>query len=113
MAHFPQTNAAVRAPRVSLRRPMSIDFRLEESGIVRGNLHVVSSTGGRAQTTKPVSGGTLVELRIGTGEGVIRGIAELLPGNQIISGWLQPFRFVALGDEDYEKLRLVLRSAIA
>lgn len=113
MAHFPQTNASVRAPRVTLRRPMSIDFRLDQSGIVRGNLHVVSSTGGRAQTTKPVAPGILVELRIGTGEGVIRGIAELLPGNQIISGWLQPFRFVALGDEDYEKLRNVLKMSIS
>lgn len=111
MAHFPQTNASVRAPRITLRRPMSIDFRLDQSGIIRGNLHVVSTTGGRAQMTKPVTGGTLVELRIGSGEGVIRGIAELLPGNQIINGWLQPFRFVALGDEDYERLRSVLRTA--
>jgi hypothetical protein len=92
---------------------MSIDFRLEERGIVRGNLHVVSSTGGRAQMSKPVKAGTLVELRIGTGDGTIRGIAELLPGNQIVSGWLQPFRFVALGDEDYEKLRQILRVAAA
>jgi hypothetical protein len=90
---------------------MSIDFRHEESGIVRGDLQVVSTTGGRAQTKKPVSPGVLVELRIGTGEGVIRGIAEILPGRTTVHGWSQPFRFVALGDEDYDSLRKVMASA--
>lgn len=111
MAHFPQTNAFVRAPRVSLRRPMSIDFRLDEKGLVRGHLYVISTTGGRAQTPKPVTPGALVELRIGSQSGLIRCIAETLPGYQTINGYFQPFRFVALGDEDFESLRKVIADA--
>jgi len=111
MAHFPQTHYNVRAPRVSLRRPISIDFRLDEKGIVRGDLYVVSATGGRAQTPKPMNAGTLVELRIGSGIGIIRGLAEMLPGFQTINGWFQPFKFIALGDEDYDSLKRVLADA--
>lgn len=111
MAHFPQTRNFVRAPRITLRFPMSIDFRNEQSGITRGDLHVVSTTGGRAQTKKPVSPGALVELRIGTGDGVIRGIAQMLPGRSTVYGWSQPFKFVALGDEDFVSLQRMLIQA--
>jgi hypothetical protein len=90
---------------------MSIDFRVDERGIVRGHLYVVSSTGGRAQTAKPVNAGTLVELKIGSQVGTIRGIAEMLPGYQTINGYFQPFKFVALGDEDYDSLKKVLADA--
>ena len=90
---------------------MSIDFRHDQTGIVRGDLQVVSATGGRAQTKKPVGAGTLVELRIGTGDGVIRGIAEILPGRSTVHGWSQPFKFVALGDEDYESLQRMMTQA--
>ncbi len=90
---------------------MSIDFRFDQKNMVRGHLQVVSATGGRAQTPKPVTPGLIAELRIGTGTGIVRGIAELLPGHQTIHGWYQPFRFVALGDEDYDCLSRVLQSA--
>ena len=92
---------------------MSIDFCLGQQNLVRGHLHVVSATGGRAQTAKPVPNGCIAELRIGADAGMIRGIAEMLPGRQTIHGWLQPFRFVALGDEDYDSLRKVITSASA
>src|SRR5262249_8946749 len=86
MAHFPQTNAFVRAPRINFRRPLSIDFCLGQKNLVRGDLHVVSTTGGRAQTVKPVPEGCIAELRIGSEQGMIRGIAEMLPGRQTIHG---------------------------
>ncbi|HWR15607.1 MAG TPA: hypothetical protein VN577_12315 [Terriglobales bacterium] len=111
MAHFPQTNSSVRAARVSLRRPASIDFRVDDKGIIRGNLYVLSATGGRAQTSRAVEPGSLVELRIGSDSGTIRGIAELLPGSQTVNGWVQPFRFVALADEDYESLRKIIAAS--
>jgi hypothetical protein len=113
MAHFPQMNPHIRAPRINLRRPLSIDFCLDQKNLVRGDLHVVSSTGGRAQTVKPLPNGCLAELHIGAESGMIRGIAEMLPGRQTIHGWLQPFRFVALGDDDYDTLRQVLKAGSA
>ena len=111
MAHFPQTNTFVRAPRVTLRRAVSIDFVLSEQAIVRGELAVVSTTGGRARTSKQLSPGGLAEIRIGANHGIIRGIAEVLPGYQTIHGWLQPFRFVAIDDPDYDSLKQVISAA--
>ena len=74
---------------------------------------MVSTTGGRAQTVKPVPNGCLAELHIGADGGTIRGIAEMLPGRQTIHGWLQPFRFVALGDDDYDCLQHVVKTGSA
>ena len=76
--------------------------------MVRGDLHVVSATGGRARTSKPVATGTIVELLMGTQEGTVRGIVEVLKARPMIDGWAQPFRFLALADEDYEKLRRMM-----
>lgn len=112
MAHFPQTVASTRSPRVSLHRPIPVDFRLDR-GMVRGDLHVVSATGGRARTSKPVDAGAVVELCMGTKDGPIRGIAEMLKARQMIHGWVQPFRFLALADEDFDRLRKVIQSGIA
>ncbi|MGZ4788826.1 MAG: hypothetical protein ACXVZX_09925 [Terriglobales bacterium] len=109
MAHFPQTIASTRSPRVSLQRPIPIDFRLDD-GMVRGDLHVVSATGGRARTPKPVVAGSVVELRMGTSEGPVSGIVEMLKARQMIHGWVQPFRFLALADEDFDRLKKVLSS---
>lgn len=110
MAHFPQVVASNRSPRVSLQRPIPIDFR-HEDGMVRGDLHVVSATGGRARTSKPVIAGSVVELKMGTPAGPVRGIVEMLKARQMIHGWVQPFRFLAMDDEDYGRLRQVIESA--
>ncbi len=92
---------------------MSIDILLDPRNLVRGHLHVVSTTGGRAETPKPVPQGRLAELRIGSSGGVIRCVAEMLPGRETVHGWQQPFKFVALGDEDYDSLRRILSTAVA
>jgi hypothetical protein len=108
MAYFPQAVSGTRSPRVSLQRPIPIDFR-HEAGMIRGDLHVVSATGGRARTPKPVTPGAVVELLMGTSAGPVRGIVEILKARQMIHGWVQPFKFLALADEDYERLSQVLR----
>jgi len=110
MAYFPHTIASTRSPRVRLQRPIPIDFR-HESGMVRGDLHVVSATGGRARTSKPVATGSVVELLMGTKEGTVRGIVEMLKARPMIDGWAQPFRFLALADEDFDKLRKVMHGS--
>ena len=111
MAFFPQAVASTRSPRVSLQRPIPIDFR-HESGMVRGDLHVVSATGGRARTSKPVVAGSIVELMMGTPEGPVRGIVEMLKARQMIHGWVQPFRFLALNDEDFDRLKKVMQESV-
>jgi len=77
--------------------------------MVRGDLHVVSATGGRARTPKPVTPGSVVELSMGTPAGPVRGIVEILKARQMIHGWVQPFKFLALADEDFERLTQVIK----
>ncbi len=78
--------------------------------MVRGDLHVVSATGGRARTSKPVVTDSIVELMIGTPAGPVRGIVEMLKARQMIHGWVQPFRFLAMDDDDYGRLKKVIES---
>jgi len=108
MAYFPQAVSGTRSPRVSLQRPIPIDFR-HEQGMIRGDLHVVSATGGRARMPKPVTPGSVVELSMGTPAGPVRGIVEILKARQMIHGWVQPFKFLALADEDFDRLQKVMR----
>jgi len=46
---------------------------------------------------------------MGTPAGPVRGIVEILKARQMIHGWVQPFKFLALGDEDYERLTQVMK----
>jgi hypothetical protein len=55
--------------------------------------------------------GDFVEVAFQTSKGIVQGMAELLAARrQSTSGCLQPFRFVALGDEDHTRLRMVLEA---
>jgi hypothetical protein len=55
--------------------------------------------------------GDFVELAFSTSQGTIHSMAELLAARrESTSGCLQPFRFVALTDEDHTRLRMALES---
>ena len=60
-----------------------------------------------------LSAGDFVEIAFHTRSGAVYGMAEMLaPMRDIPSACLQPFRFVALGDQDHSKLRMALDSAL-
>jgi len=60
-----------------------------------------------------LSTGDFVEIAFHTRSGAIRGMAEMLhPTRQFQRACLQPFRFIALGDDDHRKLRMALDSAL-
>ena len=62
---------------------------------------------------KELSAGDFVEIAFHSRSGPILGMAEMLkPTAKLQSACLQPFRFVALGDEDHRKLRMALDSAL-
>jgi hypothetical protein len=51
--------------------------------------------------------GDFVEVAFQTESGPVQGMAEILsPTYQTAAGVLQPFRFVALGDDDHRRLRM-------
>jgi hypothetical protein len=111
MPYFPQPNPANRAHRFRVGSSIVVAIRPEGSHPVRGKLHELSTTGGLLLLSKALEHGDFVELAFSTSKGTIHGMAELLAARcESTSGCLQPFRFVALADEDHTRLRMALES---
>jgi hypothetical protein len=109
VTYFPQPNPAKRASRVKLGNSVVIAIRSEGSESVRAKLHELSDTGGLLVLSKAFEQGAFVEVAFETSQGTVHGMAELLlPRCESTSGCLQPFRFVALDDEDHTRLRMAL-----
>jgi len=88
-------------------------IRSEGSGTVRAKLHLLSATGGLILLAKPLESGDFVQVTFQTSQGVVRGMAETMqPTRKSTSACLQPFRFVALDDEDHARLRMAMESAL-
>jgi hypothetical protein len=74
---------------------------------------MLSATGGLLVLSKALEQGDVVEVAFRTNHGIVRGMAELLSARcELKSGCLQPFRFVALDDEDHTRLRMTLESLL-
>ena len=110
MTYFPQPNPVTRATRVKLGGSVLVAIRSEVSGTVRAKLQVLSATGGLFILAKPLEQGDFVQVAFQTSKGPVRGMAEMLQPSQSTSGHRQPFRFVALEDEDHTKLRMAMES---
>ena len=111
MTYFPKPNSVTRATRVKLGGQVQVVIRSEVTGNIRGNLYLLSATGGSFIVAKPLELGDFVQLKFQTSKGPVRGMAEMLkPTRQSKTGCLQPFRFVALEDEDHTKLRMAMES---
>jgi len=102
MAHFPQPQRNVRAPRVRVPEAEPVVFMAENSRIP-ALLQNLSTTGGSARLSRQFSPGALAELQMHTPSGPIHALVEILD-TATAPGAGQPFRFVALGDEDQERL---------
>ncbi len=113
MTHFPQTNANERSPRVRLNGLVAAAVLAEGGLRERAELQTISITGGLLHLQHELSTGDFVEIAFQTQSGAICGMAEMLrPTRKFQSACLQPFRFIALGDEDHRKLRMALDSAL-
>ncbi len=111
MTYFPQPNPSKRARRVKLPGSVVVAVRSDGSQPVRAKLHELSTTGGLLVLAKALEQGVFVEVAFQTSHGIVRGMAELLSiRRESKSGCLQPFRFVALEDEDHTRLRMTLES---
>lgn len=90
-----------------------VAIRSEGSQPVRAKLHELSATGGLLSLSKAFEHGDFVELAFPTSKGTVHGLAEVLAARgESTSGCLQPFRFVALDDEDHTRLRMALESLL-
>ena len=110
MTHYPQINALHRAPRIQLTTTPAV-VKLGDGVRTKARLEMVSSTGGLLQLTKPIAGGDFVEIAFETHSGNVQGMAEMLdPVRSARGSVFQPFRFVALGDDDHQVLYRMIES---
>src|SRR5271165_2705231 len=106
---FPQSHPARRAPRVLLAPLVAASVQRDDGQRTKGKLHTVSTTGGVLHLASALAQGDFVEIAFQTKAGMVQGLAEMLnPRNQLRDGVLQPFRFIALGDDDSLALRMTV-----
>jgi hypothetical protein len=109
MTHFPQTHPQHRAQRVQFGSTIPVVIKLNDGRSARAKLQSVSETGGMLRLAGALEQGNLVEVAFQTESGSVKGMAEILePTRKSKDGTLQPFRFIALEDDDH----LTLRSAL-
>jgi hypothetical protein len=109
MTHFPQPHPSRRAARVQLGDSVLAAIRLEDGRRAKAKLQVISVTGGLLRVPHSLAQGDFVEVAFQTQAGPVHGMAEVLsPMRKTTDGVLQPFRFVALEDDDHRRLRTTL-----
>jgi len=111
MTHFPQVHPQRRSPRIQLSGSVLALVVLEDGQHTKAKLQTISITGGLLRIARSLSQGDFVEVAFQIQGGSIRGMAEMLsPVRAASEGSLQPFRFVALGDDDHRALRMAVDS---
>lgn len=110
MTHFPQPHPTRRATRIQLGGSVLALVMLEDGQRAKGKLQTISITGGMLRVAKALQQGDFVEVAFQTDSGPVRGMAEILAPRSATDGVLQPFRFIAMGDDDHRNLRMVVDS---
>jgi len=114
MTHFPQPHPTRRAARIQLGDSVLAAVRLEDGRRTKAKLQSISVTGGLLYLPQSLGQGDFVEVAFQTQAGPVHGMAEVLsPMRKMTDGVLQPFRFVALEDEDHRRLRTSLDHVVA
>ena len=107
----PNENQLIERPfRVKLRGAVLVLVQLPNKRSVRAAIHQLSTTGGVVHLEKPLDEKLKVEMVFHICEATIRGKAEMLFPMWATQGWMQPFRFVDLVDENRETLDASLKS---
>lgn len=109
MNALPQSYANYRSPRARLESLTPAVLRFPDGRQSRGELRVVSATGGLLRLPGPVNRGSRVKVMFLTQTGAVLGAAEML---EPLSWALQPFRFVSLDGADQCRLRGVIQSSL-
>jgi len=106
-----------RAPRVNLRGDTSATVQLQNGQQLRAKMHRLSVTGGLLELTNYLAERVPFGLTLYLNSNVVRGRAETLFPLRSTPGFLQPFRFTDLRDEQRRRLETeigeLLKQAIA
>jgi len=109
MVKTSSVNATPRAPRVKLAGTVLSLVRLENGRQTRGRLHQLSITGGLLHLEAPLDEGIKVEVIFHVGESTVRTKARMLFPMWATKGYLQPFEFDRLDEEDRCNLQVDLQ----
>jgi len=109
MVKASSVNVTPRAPRVKLAGTVLSLVRLENGRQTRGRLHQLSITGGLLHLEAPLDEGIKVEVIFHVGESTVRSKARMLFPMWATQGYLQPFEFTGLEDEDRCNLQVDLQ----
>ena len=113
MTHFPLNNSQQRSPGVKLNGSVAAAVIADGGDKARAKIQSISINGGLLQLPHELSAGDFVEIAFHTRSGSIRGMAEMLqPTRKFQSACMQPFRFIALEDDDHRKLSMALDCAL-
>ena len=113
MVKAASSNVANRAPRVKLAGTVLSLLRLENGRQTRGRLHMLSITGGLLNVAAPLDEGIKVELIFHVGKSTVRTKARMLFPMWATQGYLQPFEFSELSEEERSSLGVDLRRLLA
>jgi hypothetical protein len=100
MADFPQQRRKIRAPRVNLWGAVSATIQLENGRQLWGKTLRISITGGLLELATCLHEGVNVSLTVHLGPRTVRGKAAMLFPMCATQGYLQPFRFTDLRNEE-------------
>jgi hypothetical protein len=109
MSSLTQSFANQRSPRARIESLTPVVIRSHNGCQNRGELHVVSVTGGLLSLPRPLESGSRVKVMFVTQTGAVMGAAEML---KPVSWAEQPFRFISLGERDHRRLRAAIQSSL-
>jgi hypothetical protein len=109
--HFPEAHPNQRAVRLQFPRMAPDAIRFEDGRHAPGKLRTISLTGGLLRLSKPLVPGTLLEVIFISSRGPVLGLAELLTPASATLKCLQPFKFLMLDHDDYQRLSSLVRSS--
>jgi hypothetical protein len=109
MAKASSAKTIRRAPRVKLAGTVLSLVRLENGRQTRGRLHQLSITGGLLHLETPLDEGIKVEVIFHVGNSTVRSKARMLFPMWATKGYLQPFEFADLSEEDRTNLQTDLQ----
>lgn len=107
MNYDPNSHADWRSPRARVGDITPVVLRLSDGSCSRGNLEMISLTGGLVSISNVLDRSSRVTLMFLTQTGLVQATAEMLSP---VSRTRQPFRFVALEECAHRKLRTVVQS---
>jgi hypothetical protein len=112
MSNFPQQRRKLRAPRVTLWGTASATIKLENGRELWAKPLRISITGGLLELGTCLDERVTINLTLYLGTRTVRGKAKTLFPMRATQGYLQPFRFTDLREEEGRALDIEIRELL-